>query len=213
MEEHSSGGGAKDLLSLLKRKPALLIAGIAGVVLLFLILRAKGGSSTTTAPAGTSGTNTGQGSANLGTVTIQTQSSGLAPVYSGVVPQHLLPTTNATSATTPSSAPTPTVPTQPTTGTANPQPSQNSTPSTNTSSASPPPFTGILGPGYNFASAQKALGTLPAGDKLISGGQDRVWEVNPQGVQTLVTSGYGPAVTNSGYKNGQGPSTPGAKAG
>jgi hypothetical protein len=77
----------------------------------------------------------------------------------------------------------------------------------------PPPFTGILGPGLNFAQAQKDLGTLPAGDKLISGGENRVWEVNPQGIQTLVTSGTGPPVTNSGYPNGQGPPTPGAHGG
>jgi len=83
------------------------------------------------------------------------------------------------------------------------------TPNPTPTSSGPAPFTGILGPGLNFAQAQKALPGVP----LISGGQNRVWEVSPGGVQTLVTSGYGPPVTNSGYQKGQGPPTPGAAAG
>lgn len=75
--------------------------------------------------------------------------------------------------------------------------------------STPPPFYGILGPGLNYDQAKKAL----PGVNLISGGQNRVWEVSPEGVQTLVTSGYGPPVTNSGYKKGEGPPTPGATAG
>lgn len=82
-------------------------------------------------------------------------------------------------------------------------------PSTVGATPNPPPFYGILGPGLNMEKAKKAL----PGVNLISGGQNRVWEVSPNGVQTLVTSGYGPPVTNSGYKKGEGPSTPGASSG
>ena len=197
-DTNGHGGGAKDLVALLKKKPALLIAVIAGIILVVFLLWQKGNSASTTAATSPATGDTSQGSgANLGTLTIQTQSSGVAPLQT-------LPSTNATSATLPYT-PTPMPPTQAIT----PNPSVNSTPSTNTSSVSP--YYGLLGPGYNFASASQKFAP-PSGYKLISGGQDRVWEVSPQGVQTLVTSGYGPGVTNSGYKAGQGPPTPGATA-
>ena len=199
-------------LELAKKHPLLVIGTVGALVVLFLVIQSQNKgqaatASTSSTPVGTSG----QGSANLGTVTIQTQSSGLAPVSSstgggGIVPLQNLPTTSATTLTGPATSPAP-VP-GPTAGTSTPAPSNNNTPSTNTQSA--PPTYGLLGPNVSWATANKDLVNLPQGTKLISGGQGRIWEVNQQGIQTLVTSGSGPAVTNSGYKNGQGPPTPGA---
>lgn len=174
-ESSGGGGGIKDLLGLLKRKPALAIAAVVGIIVLVLLLYKKSGSSTTTAATTTAATTatTGTGSNNLGTITIQTQSD-----YGGHTPQHLRSDTTATSATMPATNPaaSPTTPAQPTT-TAVPVPSNNSNPivGTTTPSAAIATFSirsrvGSLGSGQGVPVRSTPGGTVVGYEQYGSGG-------------------------------------------
>jgi len=99
MDDTNSGGGAKELFSVIKRKPALMIAGVVGVVIVFVLIAKK--NPAVTAPT--------QGGSSVGDLSTPQPSqlniviSAMQP--SGIVPQHLEPAVKATSMTAPTSNP------------------------------------------------------------------------------------------------------------
>jgi hypothetical protein len=200
--EQPGRAGIKDLFKMIVKSPALLITFlfVIGIVIYLLVKNSGGGSSqqsttsttTTSTPVPGAYWNENQ-HARQQVATGQTQ------------PTTTTTTTPVTTATT-----TPIVPTQPASGSPVAYTDQSG------QATSIQPYLGLLGPNVavNFQSKTytengKQVPLPGYVGKLIQGSDNRDWYIDTNtGAQDLLTSGYGPGVTNSGYAPGSPQNTP-----
>lgn len=224
-DSQETGGGAKELFQLITHKPALLITVLlgGGLVVFLLIRNGAKGANTTTSSVGDTATSAPDYSSyqtgyDMGyqrgsySVPTATSSSGTPPPS---VPP--IPPTNSTTITSTVPLPTTTVQAN------NPQVSQLAayTSSNNTGPTSSQPYLGLLGPNINVNFQAKTYQENGQNVKLPSyvgalsqGDQGRIWYIDRNtGAQDLLTSGYGPGVTNSGFMPNSPQNTPPKKAG
>ena len=204
MEDNSSGGGFKDLVKLVVHSPALLVTFLVGIALVVFFLVKYGPSSSQN-----------NSSASTGATTATTSSPVPQPNGSNWNENSAVTSAVSTGQPPASAVATPPVSTIPASGSPVPYTDQSGKPTSNV------PYLGLLGPNVqvNFQSGtytengKQVLLPNYVG-KLSQGDQGRVWYIDKNtGAQDLLTSGYGPGVTNSGYQpNPPGVNTPPSKS-
>ena len=215
MDEEQHKGGAKELLHTIISHPALLVTVLlAAAVAVYLLVKNGPQSSTTATTTGSASSTAGPAdfsSYQQGYDTGYQRGSYTTPALAPPASTTPIPTTPTTTTTVTMPIPTTTIPVN------NPQVSpmaaytdQAGQPTTTT------PYLGLLGPnakvdiaGRTYKESGKSIALPSYVGKLSQGADNRVWYIDTNtGAQNLLTSGYGPGVTNSGFKPNSPQNTP-----